>query len=212
MMLALPTMFDPARAHGVDATYGIRLGEHAFRVRVEGGELDLARGGADEADAVIATDTSTLPELLWRDLQVEQAEDAGTLRSKAAAKARRFLGLFRPRTRVSRPEPGGQRLGEPLPASVFHPRHMAVGPDQHRGRGGDLAEHRKLPRAGVLGVDRPGPGPPTARRRTAPGSPRFSNTGRASCSRANTRSGPPAVPRSRSGIRRPTKGCPAPRS
>ena len=72
MMLALPTVFDPARADGVDAAYGVQLGEHAFRVRVEGGELDIARGAADEADAVIATDTVTLPELLWRDLTVER--------------------------------------------------------------------------------------------------------------------------------------------
>ena len=95
MMLALPTAFDSARADGIDATYGVRLGEHAFRVRVEGGELDIARGTADEADAVIATDTATLPELLWRDLTVEQAEGADTLAIEGSRRAaRRFLGLF----------------------------------------------------------------------------------------------------------------------
>ena len=97
MMLALPTMFDPARADGVDATYGVRLGDHAFRVRVNGGELDLARGDAGEADAVLATDTDTLPELLWRDLPIERAEEAGTLEIEGSRRAaRRFLGLFRP--------------------------------------------------------------------------------------------------------------------
>jgi DNA-binding HxlR family transcriptional regulator len=95
MMLALPTVFDSARADGLDATYGVRLGEHAFRVRVEGGELDIARGTGDEAEAVIATDTATLPELLWRDLTVERAERAGRLAIEGSRRAaRRFLGLF----------------------------------------------------------------------------------------------------------------------
>ena len=39
-----------------------------------------------------------------------------------------------------------------------------------------------------------------------PGSPRLSSTGRASCSRVKTRSGPSAVTRSRSGMRRPSSG------
>ena len=95
MMLALPTAFDSARADGEDATYAVRLGEHAFRVRVEGGELDITRGTADGADAVIATDTATLPELLWRDLTVERAERAGTLAIEGSRRAaRRFLSLF----------------------------------------------------------------------------------------------------------------------
>jgi DNA-binding HxlR family transcriptional regulator len=95
MMLALPTMFDSAQADGVDATYGVRLGEHTFRIRVEGGALDLARGTTDDADTVISTDTVTLPELLWRDLKVEQAEEAGTLAIDGSRReARRFLALF----------------------------------------------------------------------------------------------------------------------
>ncbi len=47
---------------------------------------------------------------------------------------------------------------------------------------------------------------------TPPGAPRSSSTGLASCSSSKTRSGPSAVTRSRSGIRRPSSGCPAPRS
>ena len=37
-------------------------------------------------------------------------------------------------------------------------------------------------------------------------------TGRAGCSSSNTRTGPCGVTTSRSGIRRPSSGCPAPRS
>src|SRR5262249_55965652 len=43
-----------------------------------------------------------------------------------------------------------------------------------------------------------------------PGSSKLSSTGRASCSRVKTRSGPSAVTRSRSSMRRPSSGCPSP--
>lgn len=95
MMLALLTAFNPTRARGVEATYGMRLGEHAFRAQVTGAELDVMRGDADDADVVIATDTVTLPKVLWRDLTVDQAERAGTLAIEGSRRAtRRFLGLF----------------------------------------------------------------------------------------------------------------------
>ncbi len=42
--------------------------------------------------------------------------------------------------------------------------------------------------------------------------PRLSNTALASCSNSKTCTGPSAVTRSRSGIRRPSSGCPSPRS
>ena len=45
-----------------------------------------------------------------------------------------------------------------------------------------------------------------------PGGPRLSSTGRASCRSPKARSGPSAVTRSKSGIRRPSSGCPSPRS
>ena len=54
---------------------------------------------------------------------------------------------------------------------------------------GDRAEHRKLPHTGILGVDPLDPIRPWSDVE-APGSPRLSSTGRASCSRVNTRSGP----------------------
>ena len=95
--------------------------------------------------------------------------------------------------------------------SAVSTQATSVGPDQHGSGRGDRAEHRQLPRAGVRGVDQPHPIRPR-RDVEAPGSPRLSSTGRASCSRVKTRSGPSAVTRSRSGMRRPSSGCPSPRS
>lgn len=95
MMLALPTMFDPQRADGLDATHEVRLDEHVFQARVTGGELELSRGPADDPAAVITTDTATLPELLWRDLTLEEAERTDTVVIEGSRRAaRRFLRLF----------------------------------------------------------------------------------------------------------------------
>lgn len=95
MMLALPTVFNPARATGVDATYELHLAQQPFHVVVSGGRLDLARGPANRPDTTIATDTTTLPELLWRELTIEQAEKRGTLAIDGSRRAaRRFLRLF----------------------------------------------------------------------------------------------------------------------
>ena len=46
----------------------------------------------------------------------------------------------------------------------------------------------------------------------APGWPKLNRTGRESRNRPNTRSGPSTVCKSRSGMRRPSSGCPSPRS
>ena len=50
-------------------------------------------------------------------------------------------------------EPSCQRVGEPPLGRVSYPGHISVRPNQHRCGGDDLAEYRKLPRTGVLGID-----------------------------------------------------------
>src|SRR5688572_20456622 len=64
--------------------------------------------------------------------------------------------LFLPRRAllcITWPEPGGQGVGEPELRLVSHPRHIAVGPNQHGGGSSYLPERRQLPRASVPGVD-----------------------------------------------------------
>src|SRR4051812_16598381 len=55
--------------------------------------------------------------------------------------------------RTGRSEPPRQRVSEPRLGLLTYPGHIAVGPDQHDSGSGDRAEHRKLPRAVVSGVD-----------------------------------------------------------
>ena len=88
-VLALKTMFDPARATGLDATYELRFGELPYRLRVTGGELHAVRGSAEAPDATIAADPGTLAQVLWRGLPMSELSVTG---SRQAAK--RFLKLF----------------------------------------------------------------------------------------------------------------------
>src|SRR5256714_1443998 len=52
-VLALRTLFDPGAAEDVQVTYALRLGDQAFRLRVAGGRLEVARGEAPDAFAII---------------------------------------------------------------------------------------------------------------------------------------------------------------
>ena len=80
VILALNTFFDADAAGDLDARYELRLGEHAFDVRVADGAIEVARGAADDSDAVIETDTSTFSALIWDDRELDDALRAGDLR------------------------------------------------------------------------------------------------------------------------------------
>jgi hypothetical protein len=89
VMVALKTMFDPAAAEGLDASFELRLGEDRFRATVSGSKLELTRGTAQDADAAIETDPGTFADVLWQgrplsDLAIEGSRPA----------VRRFLALF----------------------------------------------------------------------------------------------------------------------
>lgn len=66
-LLALRTLFDPAAAAGFMATLKLRLGEDRVRFDVPDGRLEIARGEAPSADAVIDTDPPTLLALIRGD-------------------------------------------------------------------------------------------------------------------------------------------------
>jgi hypothetical protein len=124
-------------------------------------------------------------------------------RAVAVAQAKQAQNELRRRRRS---EPGGQRVAKPEARAVSHPGDMSVGANQHGSGSSDRAEDRKLPHTVVFGVDELNPIAPW-RDVEAAGSSRLRSTGRASCSRVKTRTGPLAVTRSRSGMRRPSSGC-----
>jgi DNA-binding HxlR family transcriptional regulator len=94
-ILALRTLFDPAAADGVNASYELRLGDQRFHARVAEGRLEIARGSADDPDASIDTDTGTLSALLWHGGRLAEALRARNIAIEGSRPAvERFLCLF----------------------------------------------------------------------------------------------------------------------
>lgn len=103
MVLALKTVFDPARGDGLRGqVFELRLGETPFTLRVGDAVLDAARGQATDPVATIATDPGVLQDVLWH----ERPMSAGGLEIAGDRRAgERFLGLF---PLPSRTSPAGQ--------------------------------------------------------------------------------------------------------
>jgi DNA-binding HxlR family transcriptional regulator len=102
-VIALKTLFDPAAADGLDATYELRLGEHSYRLRVAGGRLDVTRGTSDargtsaRRDAAIATDPPTLAAVLWHGRRLTDALRSGDVEFEGSRPVvARFMELFPP--------------------------------------------------------------------------------------------------------------------
>jgi DNA-binding HxlR family transcriptional regulator len=95
IILALRTRFDSGAAHELRANYELRLGDDRFRIEVADNQIEIARGGVDQADATIDTDPGTLDAVLWRDRPLADAQRSArmTIEGDKAA-VERFLRLF----------------------------------------------------------------------------------------------------------------------
>jgi DNA-binding HxlR family transcriptional regulator/putative sterol carrier protein len=95
IVLALRTLFDPGAAKGLRASYELRLGENRFRIDVSDDEIEVARGGANQADATIDTDPDTLTAVLWKGRPLRDAQRAGEMRIEGDQSAvERLVPLF----------------------------------------------------------------------------------------------------------------------
>jgi DNA-binding HxlR family transcriptional regulator len=102
-LLALKADFDPDAAEDLEASYQLRLGEQTFRVEVGDRGIEVARGGADQADAVIETEPGILAEVLWGGSSLAEALRSGAIKLEGSkALGRRFFGLFPPPVIVER--------------------------------------------------------------------------------------------------------------
>ena len=95
LLLSFRTMFDPARARGIDARIGLRIGAETFLVRIADGRLDVAR---DDLDAVDLIFTGTAPALAaavygGHPLDALAAEGALSLEGDGSL-TERFVTLF----------------------------------------------------------------------------------------------------------------------
>ena len=95
VVIALKTLFDPAAADGHAARYELRLADQRFRIEVADGAIAVARGEAQDPDAIIDTEPGTLAAVLWHGRTLEAARRAGDLTIEGDRRAAaRFLSLF----------------------------------------------------------------------------------------------------------------------
>jgi len=95
-VIALKTLFSPAAADGLDASYELTLGGHPYKLIVRDGRLEATHGHADAPTAWIDTDTGTLAAVLWHDAPLDEAIRTRQIRIDGDGNlVARFLELFR---------------------------------------------------------------------------------------------------------------------
>lgn len=95
LLLSLRTMLDPARAEGIDARIGFRLGAETFLARLAEGRIEIAAGAPDGADLVLSGPAPVLARAIYGGQPLEALEAEGALRIEGdRALAARFVTLF----------------------------------------------------------------------------------------------------------------------
>jgi DNA-binding HxlR family transcriptional regulator len=105
LILSLRTMFDAARAEGLDARIGFSLSDtETFMAHLADGRIEIARGPVEGADLVFTGTPPVLAGAIYGGQPLDALESAGALRIEGdRALAQRFVRLF------------------PLPPKVSHP-------------------------------------------------------------------------------------------
>lgn len=98
LMLWQRSLFDSASGGDLEATFAVAVGDDHFSVRVSGGDLEVERGLAADADATLAADLETLTEVLKGRRPVQDATASGEMELSGDASAvDRLIGaLARP--------------------------------------------------------------------------------------------------------------------
>ncbi|HYI35247.1 MAG TPA: winged helix-turn-helix transcriptional regulator [Thermoleophilaceae bacterium] len=80
LILSLRTMADGRSATGPPVDVELHLDDERFHVRAGRGRMEIDRGNAEDADAVVATDPATLNALLLGDRELDDAVRSGQAR------------------------------------------------------------------------------------------------------------------------------------
>jgi DNA-binding HxlR family transcriptional regulator len=95
LMLSFRTMLDPARARGLDARIGFRLGAETYLARLRKGGLDVARGDVSAADLVFTGTAPALAAAVYGGLSLKALTAQGALSIEGDhALAEKFVTLF----------------------------------------------------------------------------------------------------------------------
>jgi DNA-binding HxlR family transcriptional regulator len=95
LILSLRTMLDPARAEGLDARIGFRLGAETFLAHIADGGIEIAAAPVDDADVVFAGAPRAVAAAVYGGQPLGLLEDEGALEIEGDwALAKRFVTLF----------------------------------------------------------------------------------------------------------------------
>jgi DNA-binding HxlR family transcriptional regulator len=95
LILSFRTMFDRARAAGVDARIDLRVGRERFAMKIRDGRMEAARGELEEADLAIVGEPTMIAAAVYGGVPVADLEAAGALEvSGDRDLLARFLALF----------------------------------------------------------------------------------------------------------------------
>lgn len=95
LFLSFRTMIDPARAKGIDASIGFRMGNESFRLRLRDGTVEVERGEVAGADLIFTGAATAVAAVVYGGQSLEAMEAAGALSIEGDRKlAERFVTLF----------------------------------------------------------------------------------------------------------------------
>lgn len=101
LMLSLRTMFSAERAGNLTMRAGLRFGEEAFRLVVDGGAVAIGRGLPDDPDFVLSGETQGVAALVYTGAPLAEVESGGLLTIEGDRNAvARFANLFPPLPKV----------------------------------------------------------------------------------------------------------------
>ena len=88
-------MFDGERTEGIEASFGLRLGQETFRGSIKDGRLEIGRGGAEGADFIFTGTAAGLAAAVYGKQPLDALAKAGALTLEGdRALAERFTALF----------------------------------------------------------------------------------------------------------------------
>ncbi len=95
LFLSFRTMIDPARARGLNARIGFRIGAETYLARLSKGRIEIARSGVDKADVVFTGTAPAIAAAVYGGQPLNRLEAEGTLSVEGdRTLAKRFVTLF----------------------------------------------------------------------------------------------------------------------
>ena len=95
LFLSFRTMIDPARAKGIEASIGFRIGDESFRLRLRDGTVEVERGDVEGADLIFTGAATAVAAVVYGGEPLEAIEAMGALSIEGDRKlAERFVTLF----------------------------------------------------------------------------------------------------------------------